>query len=76
MTEPLETRRGLLETKVLPELKDPVRYSGVLDAGLSDLIASVKAQGFEGLVGKHRRSMYVGWPPRLRQPAKTLGTVR
>jgi bifunctional non-homologous end joining protein LigD len=58
MTEPLETRRGLLETKVLPKLKDPVRYSGALDAGLSDLIASVKAQGFEGLVGKHRRSIY------------------
>jgi DNA ligase D-like protein (predicted ligase) len=58
MSEPLEKRRKLLETKVLPKLKDPCRYAGALDAKLSDLIASVKAQGLEGLVAKRRDSRY------------------
>ena len=52
MAETLETRRGLLETKVLPKLDEPIRYSAALDASLPDLIRSVKAHGFEGLVGK------------------------
>ena len=36
--EPLSTRRALLEEKVLPPLSEPVRYTGVLDASLRDLI--------------------------------------
>jgi ATP-dependent DNA ligase len=47
--ETLETRRGLLERRVLPKLSEPVRYSPVLQATLDDLIESVKDQGFEGL---------------------------
>jgi bifunctional non-homologous end joining protein LigD len=58
LSEPLESRRKLLETTVLPKLKEPVRYTGSLDARLSDLIASVKAQGLEGLVAKRRDSRY------------------
>jgi bifunctional non-homologous end joining protein LigD len=58
MSEPLEARRRLLETKVLPKLKEPIRYSATLDASLPDLIRSVKAHGFEGLVGKQRKSTY------------------
>jgi DNA ligase D-like protein (predicted ligase) len=58
MGENLETRRGLLEKKVLPKLKEPIRYSPVLRASLSDLIQSVKDQGFEGLVAKRRDSKY------------------
>src|SRR5687767_5944319 len=58
MNEPLETRRRLLETKVIPKLKEPVRYSVALDASLTDLIESVNAHGFEGLVGKRRSSVY------------------
>jgi len=46
--EPLEVRRELLERKVLPKLTDPVRYGSSLDAALSVLTQSVKAQGFEG----------------------------
>ena len=57
-SEPLETRQALLEKKVLPKLKEPCRYTGSLDANLSDLIASVKAQGLEGLVAKRRDSRY------------------
>jgi DNA ligase D-like protein (predicted ligase) len=58
MREPLEKRRKLLEQKILPKLREPVRYTGVLDASLSDLIASVKTQGLEGLVAKRRDSLY------------------
>ena len=53
--ETLTDRRKLLgELK----LKDPVREAAVLDAILSDIVASVKAQGLEGMVGKRRDSTY------------------
>jgi len=58
MKEPLETRRTLLERRIAPKLIDPVRYIGEFDADLRDLVASVKAQGFEGLVAKRRESRY------------------
>jgi bifunctional non-homologous end joining protein LigD len=58
MTEPLSERREVLREKVLARLVEPIRYSPDLDASLSDLIASVKAQGFEGLVAKRRDSLY------------------
>jgi DNA ligase D-like protein (predicted ligase) len=57
-TETLEKRRTLLERKVLPHLAEPVRYTGELNAGLRDLIHSVKTQGLEGLVAKRRNSKY------------------
>ena len=58
MGEPLSRRRELLETKILPLLSEPIRYSPVLDAPLADLIESVKAQGLEGLVAKRLDSKY------------------
>ena len=58
MRESLEARRTLLERKVLPKVSEPVRYASALDADLPVLIASVKAQGFEGLVAKRRNSAY------------------
>jgi ATP-dependent DNA ligase len=58
MSEPLAKRRELLEKNVLPKLDEPIRYSPALEASLSDLIQSVKAQGFEGLVAKRRDSKY------------------
>jgi bifunctional non-homologous end joining protein LigD len=57
-TETLEQRRRLLEKYVLPKLDEPARYAGPFDAELRDLIASVKAQGLEGLVAKRRGSKY------------------
>jgi DNA ligase D-like protein (predicted ligase) len=54
----LEARRELLEGEVLPTLGEPVRYAGELDAGLRELVHSVKAQGLEGLVAKRRDSIY------------------
>ena len=47
-----------MEKKVLPHLGEPVRYSPMLAASLSELIRSVKAQGLEGLVAKWRDSRY------------------
>jgi DNA ligase D-like protein (predicted ligase) len=57
-TKTLEARRQLLERNILPKLDEPVRYMGAFDAELRDLIASVKAQGLEGLVAKRRGSKY------------------
>ena len=56
--EPLTARRALLERTVLPTLADPVRYAGILEASLRDLIHAVKTQGFEGLVAKRCNSRY------------------
>ena len=56
--EPLLKRRDLLENHVLPKLPEPVRCSPVLDASLSDLIQSIRAQGLEGLVAKRANSRY------------------
>jgi bifunctional non-homologous end joining protein LigD len=66
--QPLRERRKLLETKVLPHLAEPVRYSGALDAAIKDLIAHVKHFGFEGLVAKDPASVY--------EPGKRSGSWR
>jgi len=58
MGEPLAARRKLLHQRVLPKLADPIRESSVLDATLPDLIASVRAQGLEGIVAKRLDSRY------------------
>src|ERR1043166_3276380 len=54
--QPLEARRDVLRSRVLSKLSGPVRESPELEAGLGDLIQSVKAQGLEGLVAKRRNS--------------------
>ena len=56
--EPLTRRRELLEMQVLPKVREPVRYSPVLEGSLPDLIESVKAQALEGLVAKRLDSRY------------------
>src|SRR6202158_4695092 len=58
MGEPLTKRRELMETHIFPKLSEPIRYSPPLEARLSDLIHSVKAQGLEGLVAKRLDSVY------------------
>jgi DNA ligase D-like protein (predicted ligase) len=57
-TETLDSRRELLERRIVPKLTEPVRYVGTLEASLRDLVHSVKAQGLEGLVAKRRDSRY------------------
>ena len=58
MSQTFDARIALLKRKILPKLKEPVRFTGELEARLADLIASVKAQGLEGLVAKRRNSVY------------------
>jgi DNA ligase D-like protein (predicted ligase) len=58
MREPLTVRRALLEERILPKLQEPIRYSAELTAALPVLLASVKAQGLEGLVAKRRKGAY------------------
>jgi len=55
--ETLAARRAAL-TKLIGKLKEPVRESSVLDAGLTDIVASVKSQGLEGVVAKRLDSPY------------------
>jgi bifunctional non-homologous end joining protein LigD len=57
-SQTLDVRRDLLMTKVLSKLREPVRYSPVLNASLPDLIRSVREQGLEGLVAKLSGSVY------------------
>ena len=58
MAQQLDARRDLLRRLVLSKLADPIRDSPELAASLPDLIASVQAQGLEGLVAKRRNSRY------------------
>ena len=55
---PLSTRRDLLDRHILSKLSESIRESPELKAGLRDLVASVRAQGLEGLVAKRRDSRY------------------
>src|SRR5689334_1042329 len=58
MAEPVSVRRELLQRRVLARLDEPIRASPTFDASLDNLIESVKAQGFEGIVAKRRDSRY------------------
>ncbi len=58
MAERLSTRRGMLQSQVLPRLGEPVRESPQLDASLPELLRAVKAHGFEGIVAKRLDSRY------------------
>jgi DNA ligase D-like protein (predicted ligase) len=58
LDEPLETRKKLLEKRIVPRLVEPVRYAASLDSPLPVLIESVKAHGLEGLVAKRLDSRY------------------
>lgn len=56
--DPLSARRELVQTKVMPTLKAPVRYVPPLEEALDVLIYSAKTQGFEGLTAKRSDSPY------------------
>jgi ATP-dependent DNA ligase len=58
MGMPLSARRELLDRHILSKLGEPIRESPELRADLKDLVASIRAQGFEGLVAKRRDSRY------------------
>lgn len=52
MSEPPSVRRGLLRSHILPKLGEPIRHCPELNAGLPDVIASVRTAGVEGVVAK------------------------
>jgi DNA ligase D-like protein (predicted ligase) len=55
---PLEVRRNLLRTKVMPGLAEPIRFSETLRASATELIRAVREQGLEGVIAKRRGSCY------------------
>ena len=57
--QPVETRRERLAALLTDDLAPRLRFSESFDAPPRDLLASVSALGFEGLVGKHKGSTYV-----------------
>jgi ATP-dependent DNA ligase len=56
--EPLEERRKVLRTKVMPGLPDSVLFSESLEATASKITEAVKAQGLGGVIAKRRDSLY------------------
>jgi ATP-dependent DNA ligase len=58
MSETLSTRRDLLEQRVLPKLREPIREVPRFDSALKDMIKAVRAQGLEGIVAKRLESVY------------------
>src|ERR1700730_12237775 len=56
--EPLEERRELLRTKVIPLFPDLIRFSETMEASPAELIEAVREHGFEGIVAKRRDSSY------------------
>ena len=56
--EPLEERRKVLRTKVMPRMPESVLFSETLEATASEVTEAVKAQGLEGVIAKRRDSLY------------------
>jgi ATP-dependent DNA ligase len=42
--EPLEARRKLLRTRVMPRLAEPIHFSETIDASAAELIRAVREQ--------------------------------
>jgi DNA ligase D-like protein (predicted ligase) len=55
---PLDERRELLRTKLMPRMQDEVRFSETLKASAAEVVAAVKKQGLEGVIAKRRDSLY------------------
>jgi ATP-dependent DNA ligase len=55
--QPLENRRELLRSKVMPQLP-AIRYSDSFPVTADEMVAAVRAQGLEGVVAKRRDSPY------------------
>lgn len=57
--QPVEARRERLAALLTDDLAPRLRFSETFDAPPRDLLASVSALGFEGLIGKRKGSSYV-----------------
>lgn len=56
--ETLATRRAQLKTKIIRNIREPLRFADELQGSTADLLKAVRAYGFEGLVAKRRDSVY------------------
>jgi bifunctional non-homologous end joining protein LigD len=56
--QPLDERRKVLRTKVMPRMPESVLFSETLEATASEVTEVVKAQGLEGVIAKRRDSLY------------------
>jgi bifunctional non-homologous end joining protein LigD len=56
--EPLEDRRKVLRTKIMPRMPASIVFSETLEATASEVTEAVKAQGLEGVIAKRRDSLY------------------
>jgi DNA ligase D-like protein (predicted ligase) len=55
---PLEARRQMLRTKLLPQLVEPIRLSEIFDVPADQLIRVIRESGLEGVIAKRRESVY------------------
>ena len=55
---PLDDRRELLRTKLMPRMPEEIHLSETLEATAAEIVAAVKKQGLEGVVAKRRDSRY------------------
>jgi len=55
---PLEARRQMLRTKLLPQLAEPIRLSESFDVPADQLIRVIQESGLEGVIAKRRDSLY------------------
>jgi bifunctional non-homologous end joining protein LigD len=55
---PLDDRRELLRTKVMPRMQGEVLFSETLDATAAEIVAAVRKQGLEGVIAKRRDGLY------------------
>ena len=56
--EPVEERRRVPRTKVMPRMPESVLFSQTLEATASEVTEAVKAQSLEGVIAKRRDSLY------------------
>jgi bifunctional non-homologous end joining protein LigD len=62
--EPLEIRRKLLRSKVMPRLPDYIRYSETLEASPAELIEAVREQGLRALSRSGATAWRADYPSR------------
>jgi|SRR5208282_5058149 len=55
---PLESRREILRTRLMPQLPEPIRFSETFDVPPAHLVRVVRERGLEGVIAKRRDSLY------------------
>jgi bifunctional non-homologous end joining protein LigD len=58
LDQPLDERRELLRSRVMPLMSGEILMSESLEASAAEVVAAVKKQGLEGVIAKRRSSRY------------------